>query len=156
VLARYPEDNRIQDGPRIQNSGPEPGGIKFASVTAISADLRTVASVAPDASIGIWELATRKIIQNLPAPAKVAIMDSQSAGLRHLALSPDGRRLACTTLEGHVVFWQVPVQKRPAVPPQNGTEGQAGADSGAQVVYPPLEFRVAANPADSDREPRVP
>jgi WD40 repeat protein len=101
VLSRHPKDDSL---PR---SGPEPGGIKFASVTAIAPDLRTTASVAPDASIGIWDLATRKVVQTLPAPAKVAIMDSQIAGLRNLTFSPNGQRLACTTLRGEVIFWQV-------------------------------------------------
>jgi beta-lactamase regulating signal transducer with metallopeptidase domain/WD40 repeat protein len=91
----------------FSRSGPEPGGIKFASVTAIAPDFRSVASVAPDASIGIWDLATRKIVRTLPAPAKVAIMDSQSAGLRNMVFSPNGQRLACTTLRGEVVFWQL-------------------------------------------------
>src|SRR5262249_37605623 len=157
VLAPYPKANRIQDRPRIQHSGSEPGGIIFASISAISAELRTVASVAPDASIGIWDLATRKIIQKLPAPARGAITDCQSAGLRSLAFSPDGRRLACTALEGHVVFWQVPAAPaKPAVQPETGPAGLPPGGSGAQGVYPPLEFRVAANRADSDREPRVP
>jgi WD40 repeat protein len=102
VVSRYPQsDDSIP-------SGPKPGGIKFASVTAISPDLRTVASVAPDASIGIWDLGGRKIVQTLPAPDKVVIMHSPSAGLRNLTFSPNGQRLACTTLRGDVVFWQLP------------------------------------------------
>ena len=74
-------------------------------MTAISPDLRTVASIAPDASIGIWDLATRKIVQKLPAPAEsVIVKDSAGKGLRNLVFSPDGRRLACTTESGAVVI----------------------------------------------------
>jgi WD40 repeat protein len=109
VISRHPKSDDD-----FSRSGPEPGGIKFASVTAIAPDLRTAASVAPDASIGIWDLATRRILQTLPAAKTVAIMDSQSAGLRNLTFSPNGQRLACTTLRGEVVFWQLAKQSAAA------------------------------------------
>jgi hypothetical protein len=105
VCPRFPLTDDT-DGIRLV-SGPNPGGIRFWSVTAIAPDLRTVASVAPDASIAIWEMETRKIIQKLPAPKQVAIMDAQSCGLRHLAFSPNGLRLACTTIRGEIIFWQL-------------------------------------------------
>ena len=102
VISRFPkgDDSKV--------SGPEPGGIKFASVTALSPDVRTAASVVPDGSVGIWDLATRKVIQKLPAPPEsVIVRDSVGKGLRNLVFAPDGRRLACTTIRGDVIFWQV-------------------------------------------------
>jgi len=103
VLSRYPQADKS-----VPRSGPVPGGISFASVTAIAPDIRTAASIAPDASIGIWDLATRKIIQKLPAPAETVIVkDSAAKGLRNLVFSPDGQRLACTTVRGDIVFWQL-------------------------------------------------
>ena len=105
VLSRFP----IADDSSIESvSGPLPGGIKFASVTAISPDVRTVASITPNASIEIWNLATRKIVKKLSAPAESAIVKEWAGpGLRHLVFSPDGRRLACTSTRGDVIFWQL-------------------------------------------------
>lgn len=102
VLSRYPK------GDGSPHSGPFPGGIRFSSVTAIAPDVRTVASITPDRSIGIWDLATRQIVQKLPAPAEnVLVKDGKGPGLRNLVFSPDGRRLACSTEQGDVVFWRL-------------------------------------------------
>jgi WD40 repeat protein/beta-lactamase regulating signal transducer with metallopeptidase domain len=102
VITRFPE---TQDS---RNSGPFPGGVRYASMTAIAPDMRTAASIDPQGAVVIWNLGSRRIVQRLPVPPREALThDSVGQGLRNLVFSPDGRRLAATSNRGHVVFWQV-------------------------------------------------
>ncbi|MFT4558465.1 MAG: WD40 repeat protein, partial [Planctomycetaceae bacterium] len=112
-------DEAVTKSPELDDSGLRRSGIKFggftyASLTAIPSDIRMAASIAPDASLLIWDLATRKIVQTLPAPAADVISkDSAGNGLRNLVFSPDGQRVACTTIRGDVVFWQLAQAEAP-------------------------------------------
>ena len=103
VVSRYPKTNSPNQ------SGPDfGGGVSYASITAIASDLRSAASIMPNGSIGIWEIASRTIERRLPAPDdNVLVQDSAGKGLRHLTFSPDSRRLAATTFRGDVIFWQL-------------------------------------------------
>ena len=103
VVTRYPANDVVSP-----IAGPEQGGISFVSTPAIAPDQRSAASLMPNGSIGIWNIATSRFTHRLrAAPDQALIADSAGRGLRHLEYSRDGRRLACTTIRGDVVFWEL-------------------------------------------------
>ncbi|MFM9962448.1 MAG: M56 family metallopeptidase [Planctomycetaceae bacterium] len=104
VRPKFPEDN----GALITSQIGGPDGEMFLGATALSPDFRTVASVAPDASIAIWDVSSGQILKTLPAPPdNVVPRDSWGNGFHHLVFSPNGQRLACSTVRGDVIFWQL-------------------------------------------------
>ncbi len=104
VRPKYPED--ASNGPINRTGGPD--GEMFLGDCALAPDFRSAASVAPDASLAIWEVASGRIIRTLPAPpAQVVMSDSWGNGFRNLTYSPNGQRLACSTTRGDVIFWQL-------------------------------------------------
>ncbi len=141
LLSRHPDD---EDQSR---SGPQPGGIKFASIPAISADLRTIASIAPDGNIGIWDVAHSGVIVKLQSPNAALVKDAPGGGLRHLTFSPDGLNLACTTQQGDVVIWQLAQNKMEAGKVQPG----AAVDPEKATVDP---TKPAAQPAATSAPPK--
>ncbi len=141
LLSRHPAD---EGGLR---SGPQPGGIKFASIPAISADLRTIASIAPDGNIGLWDVAHSGVIAKLQSPNAALIKDAQGGGLRHLTFSPDGLNLACTTQQGDVVIWQLAQNKMEAGKVQPG----AAVDPEKATVDP---TKPAPQPAATSAPPK--
>ncbi len=51
---------------------------------------------------------------------------------------------------------ELPIPSRPKPRPDDKKSAEKPANSGVQAILPPLEFRFAAQPADSKFEPRVP
>lgn len=141
LLSRHPAD---EGGLR---SGPQPGGIKFASIPAISADLRTIASIAPDGNIGLWDVAHSGVIAKLQSPNAALIKDAPGGGLRHLTFSPDGLNLACTNQRGEIVIWQLAQNKTEAGKVQPG----AAVDPEEATVDP---TKPAAQPAATSALPK--
>ena len=81
----------------IRERFPGPAGVIYG--LAVSSDGRTLYSTAPDARMRIWDLAgDRRLDPRFDAGPPMIIEDNQSP--KGLALSPDGRTLAVTQVNG--------------------------------------------------------
>lgn len=103
VCPRHPPADPTRPGSRIEFGH----GIRFAGVATLFPDAKRVACVLEDGGLGVWELATERLLYKLPAPKFVAQYDSPGSTFRHIQISPDGQRVAAS-VAGELVVWQLP------------------------------------------------
>ncbi|MBS0264200.1 MAG: hypothetical protein JSS02_19845, partial [Planctomycetes bacterium] len=102
VVSRYPETRESK------SSGPQPGGIRYASLTAVAPDGKRVASLTPAGELVIWNLDDRRILERLPGPPRdSSVADLEGAGLQEVMWSVDGRQLAATSKRGGLAIWSL-------------------------------------------------